>query len=35
MKEKLILIGNGEHAKIVIDILEEMNIYEIIGVTAV
>jgi UDP-perosamine 4-acetyltransferase len=32
-KEKVVLIGNGGHAKVVIDILEEMNIYEIIGVT--
>lgn len=34
MKEKVIVIGDGGHAKIVIDILREMGTYEIIGVTS-
>lgn len=33
MKEKIVVIGNGGHAKVVIDILREMGRYEIIGVT--
>jgi sugar O-acyltransferase (sialic acid O-acetyltransferase NeuD family) len=32
-KEKLVLLGSGGHAKCVLDILEEMDSYEIIGVT--
>lgn len=32
-KEKVILLGSGGHAKVVIDILEEMGKYEIIGIT--
>lgn len=31
MKEEIILVGSGGHAKIVIDILNEMNCYEVIG----
>jgi sugar O-acyltransferase (sialic acid O-acetyltransferase NeuD family) len=33
MKEKVVLIGSGGHAKVVADILREMGTYEIIGVT--
>ena len=32
-KEKVVLLGSGGHAKCVLDILEEMDSYEIIGVT--
>jgi len=32
MKEKIVLIGNGGHAKLVLDFLGEMGNYEIIGV---
>lgn len=32
-KEKVVLLGSGGHAKVVLDILEEMDNYEIIGVT--
>jgi sugar O-acyltransferase (sialic acid O-acetyltransferase NeuD family) len=31
-KEKIIIIGSGGHAKIILDILEKINKYEIIGV---
>jgi UDP-perosamine 4-acetyltransferase len=31
MKEKAILLGHGAHAKVVLEIIEEMNQYEIIG----
>ena len=34
MKEKVIIIGDGGHAKIVIDILYEMNKYDILGITS-
>lgn len=34
MKEKVIIVGDGGHAKIVIDILQEMKQYEILGVTS-
>ncbi len=34
MKEKVLIVGDGGHAKIVIDILREMNQYEILGVTS-
>ena len=30
-KEKIIIIGSGKHAKVVADILEDMNKYEIVG----
>lgn len=30
-KERIIIIGSGKHAKVVIDILEDMNKYEIAG----
>ncbi len=33
MKNKVIIVGDGGHAKVVIDIIEEENKYEIIGVT--
>lgn len=33
-KPKLILVGDGGHAKIVLDILMEVNNYEIVGVTS-
>jgi len=33
MKEKTVIVGNGGHAKVVIDILREMGGYEIIGIT--
>ncbi len=32
--EKVIVIGSGGHAKVVIDILQEMGTFEIIGVTS-
>jgi sugar O-acyltransferase (sialic acid O-acetyltransferase NeuD family) len=32
-KEKVVLLGSGGHAKCVLDILEEMDSYEVIGVT--
>lgn len=32
MKEKIALIGAGGHCKIVIDLIEELNQYEIIGI---
>lgn len=32
-REKVVLLGSGGHAKVVIDILEEMDCYEIIGIT--
>ncbi|HEY6161119.1 MAG TPA: serine acetyltransferase, partial [Bacteroidia bacterium] len=31
MKEKIILIGDGGHARVVADILEEIGSFEIIG----
>jgi UDP-perosamine 4-acetyltransferase len=34
MKEKVIVVGDGGHAKVVIDILKEIGDYEIIGVTS-
>lgn len=34
MKEKVIIVGDGGHAKIVIDILREMNQYDLLGVTS-
>ena len=30
-KEKIIIIGTGKHAKVVTDILEDMNKYKIVG----
>lgn len=35
MKEKVIIIGDGGHAKIVIDILQMMDCYELVGVTSI
>lgn len=32
--KKIIIVGDGGHAKVVIDIIQEMNCYEIIGVTS-
>lgn len=34
MKEKLIIIGNGGHARMLLDFIEEKNRYDIIGVTS-
>ena len=34
MKEKVIIVGAGGHAKIVIDILREMDQYDLLGVTS-
>lgn len=34
MMKKIIVIGSGGHAKVVIDIIHEMNDYEIIGITS-
>ena len=34
MKKKVIVIGDGGHAKVVIDIIHEMQKYDIIGVTS-
>ena len=33
MKEKIIIIGAGEHARMVIDNIEEQGVYEIFGLT--
>lgn len=33
MKEKVVLIGNGGHAKVILDILEAVGQYQVIGVT--
>lgn len=32
--KKIIIVGDGGHAKVVIDIIQEMNCYEIIGITS-
>jgi sugar O-acyltransferase (sialic acid O-acetyltransferase NeuD family) len=34
MKDKVIIVGDGGHAKIVIDILQEMGTYDILGITS-
>jgi len=34
MKEEVIIVGAGGHAKIVIDILQDLNQYKILGVTS-
>lgn len=34
MREKVIIVGDGGHAKIIIDILQEMDYYNILGVTS-
>ena len=34
MKEKVIIVGDGGHAKVVIDILQELDKYDLIGVTS-
>lgn len=33
MKEKIIIIGDGGHARMILDFLEEKKIYDIIGIT--
>ena len=35
MKQDIIIIGSGGHAKVVVDIIEEMDVFNIIGVTTV
>lgn len=34
MKKKVIVVGSGGHAKVIIDILHEMNVFQIIGITS-
>jgi sugar O-acyltransferase (sialic acid O-acetyltransferase NeuD family) len=34
MNKKVIVVGSGGHAKVVIDILHEMNCFQIIGITS-